>query len=125
MCLFSPQVYEVLKMAGRSMPTFMFLIIVTLVSFAFVAWLSFGKTSYLYRDFMTSLETLFTAIVGNSRFKVGGRKPGCQSTSKMYVFCCLFVCLLDCLFVFLMIDSLIIICFTIKPILTTTFSTKL
>ena len=62
--------FVVLKLAAREMPTFFILLGMILVSFSLMGTLLFGKTSRQYRDFATSLATMFISVLGYSGFKV-------------------------------------------------------
>ncbi|CAL1531591.1 unnamed protein product, partial [Lymnaea stagnalis] len=80
------KVYHVLCLGVKLLPSFFMFIFLILVSFAFMGWILFGRTSKYFKNFWACLETLFTGLLGHSSFKETNVPESDQWISSVY-FC--------------------------------------
>ncbi|XP_046352080.2 uncharacterized protein LOC124132273 isoform X1 [Haliotis rufescens] len=62
-------VYLVLKESSKTLPGFFFYILLILSAYGFLGQIVFGSNALAYKDFITTMETLFSAVLGHAGFR--------------------------------------------------------
>ncbi|XP_046579091.1 uncharacterized protein LOC124286712 isoform X1 [Haliotis rubra] len=101
-------VYLVLKESSKTLPGFFFYILLILSAYGFLGYLVFGTNASAYKDMITTMETLFSAVLGHAGFRKTNVPVGDSWISLIYfvTFILIVVFALSNMFMTILLDTM-------------------